>query len=107
MYSSTATEDTTKDTEYMPSLKKGGDQSRTLSLARKLGVEVLNDTFLNKGTAFPPCERERLHIRGLLPPATTSIEIQGKRVWKALQQETDKVKQWFYLANLQVGIYRA
>jgi hypothetical protein len=28
------------------------------------------------GTAFPHSERERLGVRGLLPPRTTSLELQ-------------------------------
>lgn len=53
-----------------------GDQGRIISVSRKLGREVLNDGAINKGTAFPQSERERLHIRGLLPPAVSSLEMQ-------------------------------
>jgi hypothetical protein len=53
-----------------------GDQGRIISVSRKLGREVLNDGAINKGTAFPHAERERMHIRGLLPPAVSSLEMQ-------------------------------
>ena len=53
-----------------------GDQGRIISVSRKLGREVLNDGAINKGTAFPESERERMHIRGLLPPAVSSLELQ-------------------------------
>lgn len=39
-----------------------------VSIVRKIGADVLNDPVYNKGTAFPYAERERLRLRGLLPP---------------------------------------
>ena len=32
------------------------------------GMEVIQDPLYNKGTAFEPAERDRLGLRGLLPP---------------------------------------
>ena len=41
----------------------------------KAGVDALHDPIYNKGTAFSPSERERLHIRGLIPPVTLDIQV--------------------------------
>lgn len=73
-------------TAHPTQLNHQGDQGRIISVSRKLGREVLNDGAINKGTAFPESERERMHIRGLLPPAVSSLELQvGRqtpfRVW--------------------------
>lgn len=45
----------------------------------KRGQDVLKDPILNKGTAFSESERERLHLRGLLPPQVQSMEMQLER----------------------------
>lgn len=34
----------------------------------KVGIDRLNDPFLNKGTAFTTAEREQFKLTGLLPP---------------------------------------
>lgn len=49
------------------------------SIVRKKGLELLHDPWFNKGTAFPMSERERLHLRGLLPPRIMSVERQEQR----------------------------
>ena len=43
------------------------------------GVAVLRDPLLNKGTAFTQKERDRLGLRGLLPPHVHTQETQAQR----------------------------
>lgn len=47
--------------------------------AQHRGMELLTDAWYNKGTAFPPHERDRLGLRGLLPPKGLTLEKQAKR----------------------------
>jgi malate dehydrogenase (oxaloacetate-decarboxylating)(NADP+) len=42
------------------------------------GVELLRDPMYNKGSAFTEEERDRHYLRGLLPPAVVSQELQVK-----------------------------
>lgn len=42
-----------------------------------LGHDILNDPFLNKGTAFTLEERKELGLVGLLPPKVQTIEGQA------------------------------
>lgn len=46
----------------------------------KGGVDILHDPVTNKGTSFTRDERERLGLRGLLPPRISSMEQQLLRV---------------------------
>ena len=49
-------------------------------ITRKRSVDLLNDPLYNKGSAFPLSERDRLGIRGMVPPRVQpkghEIEIQ-------------------------------
>lgn len=47
-----------------------------ISVARSRGVDVLHDPVFNKGTAHPLVERERLGLRGLLPPRVLTMDQQ-------------------------------
>jgi malate dehydrogenase (decarboxylating) len=46
---------------------------------KKRGLDVLKDPLLNKGTAFNKSERERLQLRGLLPPRVQTMRQQIQR----------------------------
>lgn len=48
-------------------------------VVHKLGLDILRDPVVNAGTAFTREERERLHLRGLLPPRVTTLRWQMDR----------------------------
>lgn len=49
-----------------------------VDIIRKKNIDLLNDPLLNKTCAFPHNERDRLDLRGLLPPAVLSMEHQAE-----------------------------
>jgi malic enzyme len=74
-------------------------------VARKRSVDLLNDPLYNKGSAFPPSERDRLGIRGMVPPRVQpkgqEIEIQASRILKRLNLITDSLEKYGTLRALQ------
>ena len=69
-------------------------------ITRKAGVSVLNDPIINKGTAFSASERERLHIRGLIPPVELDIEKQVARVLRQYHEQVSDVHKHAHLSAL-------
>ena len=61
----------------------------------------MQDPITNKGTGFPYSERDRLRIRGLLPPRVLSLEAQATKVWHAIQKQPNSLEKNMYLSSLQ------
>ncbi|KAG2537147.1 NAD-dependent malic enzyme 59 kDa isoform, mitochondrial-like isoform X1 [Panicum virgatum] len=60
-------------------------------IVQKRGNDILNDPWYNKDTAFPLTERDRLGLRGLLPPRVMSFEQQYERFinsYRSLEKNT-------------------
>jgi malate dehydrogenase (oxaloacetate-decarboxylating) len=68
---------------------------------RESGRKLLNDSLLNKGTAFTPAERVEFGIDGLLPPASLTIEQQLERIYENYQRQPDDINRYLYLIALQ------
>lgn len=64
------------------------------------GVEILLDGRLNKGTAFTEEERDRLGLRGLLPPRVFTQEEQENRVLANLRALATPLDQYLALVAL-------
>jgi malate dehydrogenase (oxaloacetate-decarboxylating)(NADP+) len=64
------------------------------------GLDILNNPWLNKGTAFPAEERDRLGLRGLLPPFTDGVAEQVLRVMENYYQHTDPLDKFIYLTGI-------
>uniref|UniRef100_A0A1D1Z7Z2 Malic enzyme n=1 Tax=Anthurium amnicola TaxID=1678845 RepID=A0A1D1Z7Z2_9ARAE len=56
------------------------------SIVHKRSVDILHDPWFNKGTAFSMTERDRLDLRGLLPPNVMTSEQQIKRFMADLKR---------------------
>ncbi|XP_022999821.1 NAD-dependent malic enzyme 59 kDa isoform, mitochondrial [Cucurbita maxima] len=60
-------------------------------IVHKRGADILHDPWFNKDTGFPLTERDRLGIRGLLPPRVISFEQQYARFmesYRSLERNT-------------------
>ena len=64
------------------------------------GVQILHDPRLNKGTAFTAAERDRLGLRGLLPPRVFTQEEQEFRVLDNLRRLHSPLDQYLFLVAL-------
>lgn len=71
------------------------------SIPLKKGAEVLKDGRLSKSVAFTRAEREKYAIRGLLPYAVSTQEIQVKRVLANMRRKTNSIEQYIFLMSLE------
>jgi malic enzyme len=67
----------------------------------KRGAALKDDPFLNKGTCFTPEERDRFHLRGIMPPAVSTQGEQAIRSYENYLRSGDDVGRYLYLASLQ------
>ena len=60
--------------------------------------EILNNPFLNKGTAFTMEERKELGLIGLLPPYVQTLEEQAEQTYQHyLEKPSDLEKRHFLM----------
>jgi malate dehydrogenase (oxaloacetate-decarboxylating)(NADP+) len=64
------------------------------------GIHLLQDPLLNKGTAFTEEERDRLHLRGLLPPHVSTQEQQLGRVLENFRRKPSDLEKYINLRAL-------
>ena len=65
-----------------------------------IGIALLQDPALNKGTAFTEAERDTLHLRGLLPPHVSSQEQQLGRVLENFRRKSSDLEKYINLRAL-------
>ncbi len=93
---------------YQSMLKK----TKTTDVTRKLrdknrltafpmGLALIRDPDLNKGTAFSEEERLALGISGLLPPRVHSLDEQVERVLWNLRKKPTDMERYIFLTSLQ------
>ncbi|KAI7746288.1 hypothetical protein M8C21_004692, partial [Ambrosia artemisiifolia] len=80
------------------------------TIVHKQGLDILHDPWFNKGTAFSMTERDRLELRGLLPPNVMSNEQQIDRFMADLKRlevnardgpsDTNSLAKWRILNRL-------
>ncbi len=65
------------------------------------GVKLIHNPVMNKGTAFSLEERERLGLKGLLPPRVITQEMQARRIVENLRKRETDLSKYTYLSALQ------
>ena len=61
---------------------------------------ILNDPFLNKGTAFTQEERKELGLIGLLPPYIQTIEEQAAQTYAQMQTKVNDLEKRLFLMEI-------
>jgi malate dehydrogenase (oxaloacetate-decarboxylating)(NADP+) len=67
----------------------------------EVGVDLLHNPALNKGTAFTEEEREALGLRGLLPPHIHTQEEQVLRVMENFHRKPNDLERYIHMMALQ------
>ena len=62
--------------------------------------DILNNPFLNKGTAFTLEERKELGLIGLLPPYVQTIEEQAAQTYAQMQTKANDLEKRFFLMEI-------
>ncbi|ANZ57512.1 NAD-dependent malic enzyme [Fructilactobacillus lindneri] len=62
--------------------------------------EIVNNPFLNKGTAFTEEERKTLNLQGMLPPRVQTLDEQTERVYAEYQQKSSDLEKRVYLMSI-------
>ena len=63
------------------------------------GYALLNNPFLNKGTAFSEEERKKYRLIGLLPPQVESLKLQAKRAYLNVEAKASVQEKRHYLMS--------
>ena len=66
----------------------------------KLSYEILNNPFLNKGTAFTKKEREEYGLLGLLPPYIQTIDEQAKQAYGQFLKKDKLIEKRHFLMEI-------
>lgn len=66
-----------------------------------VGNALIQDPILNKGTAFPPEERQRFGLRGIMPPRLAPIEEQLIRVAENYARKESDLGRYLFMVELQ------
>jgi len=67
---------------------------------KSYGADTLHDPLWNKGIGFPNEERDRLGLRGLLPPVQRSMDEQVRHCLERIRAEESNVKKNLFLQDL-------
>jgi hypothetical protein len=65
------------------------------------GVGIVHDPWTNKGTGFPLPERDRLRLRGLVPPRCLSLTTQAQKLYATIKERmADPLDANMFLSDL-------
>lgn len=65
------------------------------------GTSLLNTPYLNKGSAFPPDERRKFNLTGLLPQGVQTLDQQCKRAYEQYSSQPDDLSKNTFLTSLK------
>eukprot|EP00271_Cylindrocystis_brebissonii_P015062 TRINITY_DN36_c0_g1_i2.p1 TRINITY_DN36_c0_g1~~TRINITY_DN36_c0_g1_i2.p1 ORF type:complete len:661 (+),score=139.93 TRINITY_DN36_c0_g1_i2:118-2100(+) len=65
------------------------------------GMELLREPRFNKGLAFTAQERERHYLRGLLPPAIATQELQAERLMERIRRISDPLEKYITMMDTE------
>ncbi|QMT61480.1 NAD-dependent malic enzyme [Legionella sp. PC997] len=86
-------------------MKKSAQETQYLkegTIKTKLtGYNLLNNSRLNKGTAFTDHERDDFSLHGLLPPQVSTLQEQQKRRYDGLTELSTPLEKYSFLRGLQ------
>lgn len=63
-------------------------------------TQILNDPFLNKGTAFSKEERQSLHLAGLVPPMIQTLDQQVEQTYGQYQTKANNLGKRLFLMEI-------
>ena len=66
----------------------------------KKSYEILNDPFLNKGTAFSKEERAKFGLNGLLPPYIQTIDEQAEQIYAQFEKKSSLLEKRHFLMEI-------
>ena len=66
---------------------------------KKVGMDLLHDSHLNHGTGFTREERDRFHVRGLLPYRVFTVTEQVERIRKQFELLPTPLLKYIFLSN--------
>ncbi|MBH10620.1 MAG: NAD-dependent malic enzyme [Candidatus Marinimicrobia bacterium] len=67
----------------------------------KNGSQILHEPLLNKGTSFTEAERDKLGLRGLLPPKILSLDTQKEKIMQNFFEKKNDLEKYIYMIALQ------
>ena len=82
-------------------LKTKGKGPNEIMEVNLTGYALLDNSLLNKGSAFPEEERRRFGLLGLLPPHVSTMEEQLERTYQSYKQKPNDLERYIYLISLQ------
>ncbi|MGO3610181.1 MAG: NAD-dependent malic enzyme, partial [Enterococcus sp.] len=64
------------------------------------GIEILNNPFLNKGTAFTKEERKQYGLTGMLPSKVQTLDEQAEQTYGQYQSKTTNLEKRLFLMEI-------
>lgn len=80
---------------------KGTCSQESMPSSNKKGYDILKTPSLNKGLGFTSGERQKFGLKGLLPPATMTLESQVEVTIQEFRRKSTPLDKYVFLQSLQ------